>query len=257
MEEDDAPQQILHILSRWSPLVHLFLLIMSFFPEEEKSKLPSNHSKSLPKLIKNACAQCHGSCLRTPSTMSSVDESLDSDLDHKQVRSLFILNSSNDISHHVLLSLSLSLISQLIILEIQSRAMKAMSRPREFLFSGKLAWAMSPTTGRVHMTPMRKTDGEEEGDCGGYEEDDDDESEAFFSVKSCFSCCSTDGSTELKEISAGSILEEFRHCEGWPFGLCRRAVVLPPLPRSPLDSWTWHKRNLVSRDFTKSLAMKS
>ncbi|CAD5181229.1 unnamed protein product [Musa acuminata subsp. malaccensis] len=202
---------------------------MSFFPEEEKSKLPSNHSKSLPKLIRNACAQCHGSCLGTPSTMSSVDESLDSDLDHKQ----------------------------LIILEIQSRAMKAKSRPREFLFSAKLAWATSPTTGRVHMTPMRKTDGEEEGDCGGYEEDDDDESEAFFSVKSRFSCCSTDGSTELKEIRAGSILEEFRHCEGWPFGLCLRAVVLPPLPSSPSDSWMWHKRNLVSRDFTKSLAMKS
>ncbi|RRT83243.1 hypothetical protein B296_00000417 [Ensete ventricosum] len=202
---------------------------MSFFPEEDKSKLPSNHSKSLQKLIRNACAQCRGSCLRTPTTMSSVDESLDSDLDHKQVRSLLILNSLNDICLH------------------------AKSRPRESVFSGKLAWAMSPTTGRVRMTPMRKTDGEEEGDCGGYEEDDDDdESEAFFSVKSWLSCCSTDGSTESKEISGGSILEEFRHCEGWPFGLCRRAVLLPPLPSSPSDSWMWHKRNLVSRTLPKA-----
>ncbi|CAL9136432.1 unnamed protein product [Musa textilis] len=186
---------------------------MAFFAQEDKSKLASNGSKSLPELLRKACAQCYGSGLRTLSNLSSVDETtLDSDLDHKQ----------------------------LIILEIRSRAMKTKSRPRELLFSGKLARAVSPTTGTAHIT------GEEEGD-------DDDESEAFFSVRSGFSCCSTDGSTELEELGGGSLLGEFRHCQGWPFGLCRRAVALPPLPSSPSDSWMWHKRNLVTTTSPKAV----
>ncbi|CAL9779021.1 unnamed protein product [Musa acuminata subsp. burmannicoides] len=198
----------------WCSSLLCFILRMAFFAQEDKSKLASNGSKSLPELLRKACAQCHGSGLRTLSNLSSVDEStLDSDLDHKQR----------------------------IILEIRSRAMKTKSRPHELLFSGKLARGVSPTTGRADIT-------------GEEEHDDDDESEAFFSVKSCFSCCSTDGSTELEEF--GSLLGEFRHCEGWPFGLRRRAVALPPLPSSPSDSWMWHKRNLVTRTSPKSLALK-
>ncbi|WOL19993.1 hypothetical protein Cni_G28795 [Canna indica] len=204
---------------------------MAFFPHQDKSKL---HSKSLPQFIKTACAHCsHCSCLKTPSTLSSLDYDDhscldDTELDHKQ----------------------------LMILEIQSRAMKAKPKSKELSASGMLTWAVSPTTGRVRMTPMKKSsnnyggggDREEEVLCDG--EDDMGSCEEFFSVKSCFSCTIE----ELKDLGGGggrSIWEEFRHCEGWPFGLCRRAVVLPPLPRSPSESWMWHKRNLVCKTSPK------
>ncbi|KAG6532350.1 uncharacterized protein LOC121975356 [Zingiber officinale] len=188
-----------------------------------KSKL-SQHPNSLPKLIRNVCAQCHGSCLRSPSTLSSsVDEIFDSDLSHKE----------------------------LIMLELQARAIRAKWRKPQELFTGRLTWAVSPTTGRVCVASTIR-------DIGNHEEDKEEEeeigSEAFFSVKSCFSCCSVElGAsfcTELKDYEywgrkLPSIWEEFKGCQGWPFGLCRRAVVvLPPLPDSPSDSWTWHKKNL-------------
>ena len=27
----------------------------------------------------------------------------------------------------------------------------------------------------------------------------------------------------------------------WPVGLCRKALLVPPLPKSPSYSWTWKK----------------
>ncbi|OUZ99832.1 hypothetical protein BVC80_9065g110 [Macleaya cordata] len=109
------------------------------------------------------------------------------------------------------------------------------------------------------------------------EQEDDDEKEFFFSAGSCFSRCSSaskevffsagscfshcsSASREVFLSSARSclsrcssarvidfsnvngrrlIMEEFCHCEGWPFGLCRKAMLLPPLPKSPSESWSW------------------
>ncbi|XP_008797250.3 uncharacterized protein LOC103712496 [Phoenix dactylifera] len=184
---------------------------------EDHPKLPSNHCKYLPALIRDACAQCHGSCLRTPSSLSSEDGSPDDDLDDQNV----------------------------IILEIRNRAMKAKSRPKDLLFSGSFSWSVSPTTGRVIVASKEKGDGEEK-----CEADDGEESEAFFSVKSCFSRCSSDGGSELKDFRRRSVFEEFKHCEGWPFGLSRRASMLPPLPSVPRDSWMWHKKKLVTKSCT-------
>ncbi|XP_074560201.1 uncharacterized protein LOC141816291 [Curcuma longa] len=201
-----------------------------------KSKL-SEHPNSLPKLIRNVCAQCHGSCLRSPSTLSSsVDEIFDSDLSHKE----------------------------LIMLELQARAIRAKWRKPQELFTGRLTWGVSPTTGRVRVaSPLRDIDDVAEDRQGNHEEDKEEEeigSEAFFSVKSSFSCCSAElGSsfcTELKDYEnwgrkLPSIWEEFRGCQGWPFGLYRRTMVLlPPLPDSPSDSWTWHKKNLQTTKTT-------
>ncbi|KAG1366610.1 hypothetical protein COCNU_13G004000 [Cocos nucifera] len=136
-------------------------------------------------------------------------------------------------------------IVKVIILEIRNRAMKAKSRPKDLFFSGSFSWSVSPTTGRVIVASKEKRGGEEECEAA-----DGEESEAFFSVKSCFSRCSSDGGSQLKEFRRRSIFEEFKHCEGWPFGLSRRASMLPPLPSSPKDSWMWHKKNLVSKTCT-------
>ncbi|CAN1819686.1 hypothetical protein LINPERHAP1_LOCUS28807 [Linum perenne] len=67
--------------------------------------------------------------------------------------------------------------------------------------------------------------------------------EEFLSVKTNLSRCSSFSKVEefpslQKRVS---ILQELCHCEGWPFGLCRKAVLLPPLPKSPSESWLWRK----------------
>ncbi|KAJ8438994.1 hypothetical protein Cgig2_012990 [Carnegiea gigantea] len=81
------------------------------------------------------------------------------------------------------------------------------------------------------------------------------DSEAFFSVKTNFSHCSSvkdmdlheskwwawEGFLDSSEIRRRAIIQEFCHCEGWPFGLCRKVLLLPPLPKSPSESWTWCK----------------
>jgi len=108
------------------------------------------------------------------------------------------------------------------------------------------SWVYSPATKQLYVTeavaPQKRVEADEEND----------EGEEFLSVKSCFSRCSSSPSgtafysvkTNLSRCSSfndlrlskhwkRSVIEEFSHCEGWPFGLCRRAVLLPPLPKSP------------------------
>nr|GMD89012.1 uncharacterized protein LOC109170639 [Ipomoea batatas] len=116
------------------------------------------------------------------------------------------------------------------------------------------------------MSGTRPEDG---GATSDEEEDDEDEEEeefmsvgthlsrcssaasfeAFFSAKttSCLSRCSSLGRIEFPEYRRrSSIILEFSHCEGWPFGLCRKAVLLPPLPKSPSDSWLWRNKTTGS-----------
>ncbi|RDX76069.1 hypothetical protein CR513_43975, partial [Mucuna pruriens] len=92
-------------------------------------------------------------------------------------------------------------------------------------------------------------------------DEEDDEREEFLSVKSCLSCCSSSSvsgeafysvktnlsrcssmnEVDISECWRRSIIQQFCHCEGWPFGLCRKAVFLPPLPKSPSESWLSRK----------------
>ncbi|KAK8497719.1 hypothetical protein V6N12_009545 [Hibiscus sabdariffa] len=149
--------------------------------------------------------------------------------------------------------------SEVVVSEIRSRAMEKMkSKPSRI--SKSLSWVLSPSTGDLHITSKqaKRRDGEDKGD----------EKDEFFSIGSCFSFyssavskeaflsantdfsrCSSLNKTEFPEIwkfdfqdfRRRSIIHEFCHCEGWPFGLCKKTVLLPPLPKSPSESWSWRK----------------
>lgn len=117
--------------------------------------------------------------------------------------------------------------------------MKAKPKLKDYLFADSLHWVLSPTTGKLLITPKEEPNGG--GDDGL---DNDDQSDVFYSVKSCFSRCSSEKELDyFSRFRGRSIWEEFMDCEGWPFGLSRKALMLPPLPSSPSDSWIWSKRN--------------
>ncbi|CAN6930053.1 unnamed protein product [Brassica oleracea var. botrytis] len=79
--------------------------------------------------------------------------------------------------------------------------------------------------------------------------------EAYMTAKIEFSRCSSLKGEELENqwkmyylngIRKGSVIQELCHCQGWPFGLGRKAALLPPLPKSPAESWSWRKPNRVA-----------
>ena len=131
-------------------------------------------------------------------------------------------------------------------------------RHKPFVFTDSFSWVYSPMTGELFVTPKAAQQKEEDGIS---DDENDDAREDFFSVGSCLSCCSSALSREVfvsaktnsspcsslngfefPDFPKRSILEEFCvHCQGWPFGLCRKAVLLPPLPKSPSESWSWRK----------------
>ncbi|KAJ6335180.1 hypothetical protein OIU78_011922 [Salix suchowensis] len=92
--------------------------------------------------------------------------------------------------------------SEVIVSEIRSRAMEKL-RHKPFIFTDSFSWV-----------------------------------EAFVSAEPNSSRCP---SFDEFDFPKRSILQEFCQCQGWPFGLCRKAVLLPPLPKSPSESWSWRK----------------
>lgn len=147
------------------------------------------------------------------------------------------------------------LFSQVIVSAVRSKAMEKLKHKSMILRDG-FSWVYSPATRELYVTQKMAPNEKE----GGNEEHE--ENEEFLSVKSCFSCnsfLSANGETfysvktnlsrcsslnevvDLSEYWRRSIIQEFCHCEGWPFGLCRKAVLLPPLPKSPTESWLSRK----------------
>ncbi|KAK1264141.1 hypothetical protein QJS04_geneDACA021722 [Acorus gramineus] len=175
-----------------------------FITEEPQSPL-----KIFSSALKDAFVQCNGFCVRSPfSSSSSDEETLISDIDERQI----------------------------ILSEIRNRAMKAKLRTRGSSTMESLCWVLSS------VLPIEEQNRGGEGD---NDDDDDEEAEDFFSVRSHLSSFPSESKFvgDAEESSRKqSVIEEFRNCEGWPFGLCRRAVLLPPLPSSPSDSWTWRRR---------------
>ncbi|KAL9385897.1 hypothetical protein Peur_022907 [Populus x canadensis] len=201
---------------------------MSVFYHEE----PPNHSKKckfLAATLKDVFSNC-SACGGQISTPGPEEEYPTTDVDDDQ---------------------------EIIVSEIRSRAMEKL-RHKPFVFTDSFSWVYSPMTGELFVTP-KAVQQNEEGDSS--EDENDDAREEFFSVGSCLSCCSSALSREVfvsaKTISSPcsslngfefpdfpkrSIIQEFCcHCQGWPFGLCRKAVLLPPLPKSPSESWSWRK----------------
>lgn len=136
---------------------------------------------------------------------------------------------------------------------VRSRAMEK-QKIKQSPLRDDFSWTYSPATRELYVTmaPQPRMvigDGEH------------DDREEFFSVKSCLSCCSSSvvsdqaffsvktnlsrcsslSGVDMSEHWRRSIIQEFCHCEGWPFGLCRKAVLLPPLPKSPSESWLSRK----------------
>ena len=142
---------------------------------------------------------------------------------------------------------------QVIVSAVRSRAMEK-QKNKPSLLRESFSWVYSPATRELCVTGKMEPKAKE----GGNEEQG--EKEEFLSVKSCFSMysssangegfysaktnlsrCSSLNEFDLSEYWKRSIIQEFCHCEGWPFGLCRKAVLLPPLPKSPSESWLYRK----------------
>lgn len=202
--------------------------MVAFYQEPQQ---PPHHKrcKVLAAVIKEAFANCHSFNGRRFSSLGPEEESSGSEIDGEE---------------------------EDMVSEIRSRAMeKKKLRPK--IAADSISWMFSPSTGEIFITSKNQK---------GQEEDD--EREEFLSAGSCFSLCSDSTSKEeflsmktnlsrssslnrlesenfwkfdTDDFRRRSIIQEFCHCEGWPFGLCRKAVLLPPLPKSPSDSWKWRK----------------
>ncbi|KAK8683828.1 hypothetical protein V6N13_039874 [Hibiscus sabdariffa] len=225
---------------------------MGVFYQEERS----HHSKRcmfLASLLKEAFSRCH-SFNGGLSISGGDDEYSTSDIeDESEVPTLFYSSYMNLIAR---ISVCLRCCLQVVVSEIRIRAMEKMKR-RPRLMAESFTWVLYPSTGELYMSSKH-----------AQRREDETEEEEFFSVGSCLSLCSSGASREafmsaksnfsrcsslkqidfpetwkldLEDFRRRSIIREFCHCEGWPFGLCRKAVLLPPLPKSPSESWSWRK----------------
>ncbi|KAK4429019.1 hypothetical protein Salat_1201900 [Sesamum alatum] len=117
-----------------------------------------------------------------------------------------------------------------------------------------VTWALSPEAGELMVTPKAV---ERHGSCGDEQEElfsagsrlsrcsSATSFDAFVSVKTRFSRSSSLNKIDFQDFSRRSIILELLHCEGWPFGLCRKALLLPPPLKSPSDSWSWKKSGRI------------
>ncbi|GLU04288.1 hypothetical protein SLE2022_214470 [Rubroshorea leprosula] len=208
---------------------------MGAFYHEEQPRNPKR-CKFLAAALKDVFSNCHsfnGRPLSSPGPESS-----DSDIEDEE---------------------------EVVVSEIRSRAMEKKKR-RPGIKADSFSWVFSPSTGDIYITTKQGKGKEKDGG--------DEEREEFLSVNSCFSLCSSDASGEaflsvktnfsrssslnrpdsvdffkfnFEDFRRRSIIQEFCHCEGWPFGLCRKLVLLPPLPKSPADSWSWRKGSRLAK----------
>ncbi|KAK0575874.1 hypothetical protein LWI29_008557 [Acer saccharum] len=207
-----------------------------FYHEEPPPPHYSKICKLLTAALKDAFSNCHSFNGRRSISISGPEEEyLASDSDDEQ---------------------------EVVVSEIRSRAMEKLRRKPSLIMSDSFSWVFYPKTRELYLKAEQQ------------KEDDTDEEEGeaieFFSVCSCFSCCSSAISketyhsvkTNFSRCSSltgldfqdfrkldfqdlqRSIIQELCYCQGWPFGLCRKAVLLPPLPKSPSESWSWRKKAL-------------
>ncbi|KAF7141101.1 hypothetical protein RHSIM_Rhsim06G0048100 [Rhododendron simsii] len=214
---------------------------MTFLNHEEDPPNPPQKCTFLTSTIKEAFANCRNCHRRVPKTEEKEDS----------------LGEMDDEQEVVVVS------------EIRSRATEAKSRRKACLNTEGLNFVFSPEVGELFGTqkPVQMNEESElERDeffsvgsslsrCSSTRS-----TEAFLSVKTNFSRCSSLSGLErgdfrqfdvhsefwhgldFQDLRRRSIIQEVCHCEGWPFGLCRKALLLPPLPKSPSESWSWRKK---------------
>ncbi|CAL5205998.1 unnamed protein product [Lathyrus oleraceus] len=208
-------------------LRNLLSFIMGVFYHEEEQPNHSKRCKFFAASLKEVFSNCQafGRTRRVSSTRLE-DEFPISDLDEEQ---------------------------EVIVSAVRSRAMeKQKNKPSQLRESS--SWVYSPATRELCVTEKMKPHANEEANQEGEREEflsvkscfsmyssSSGNGEAFYSVKTNLSRCSSLNEFDLSEYWKRSIIQEFCHCEGWPFGLCRKAVLLPPLPKSPSESWLYRK----------------
>ncbi|PRQ27639.1 hypothetical protein RchiOBHm_Chr6g0307431 [Rosa chinensis] len=217
-----------------------------FYHEEEEVPNPSKRCKFLATCLMDAFSNCNMSRRLQTASPEAEGHPASDDFDDEQ---------------------------ELIVSTIRSRAMEKLKRkPSGLSLTDSFSWVYSTKTGELFITQNGVQKKEE------CEDEEADETEEFLTVASCFSCCSSSAAaskdvflsvkTSLSRCSSldgfefnfndfqkrQSIIQQLCHCEGWPFGLCRKAVLLPPLPKSPSESWTWRK-GIATK--SKSLPSKS
>ncbi|KAG5018347.1 hypothetical protein JHK82_014296 [Glycine max] len=196
---------------------------MGVFYHEEPPNHPKRCKYLVATFIKEVFSSCQSFAARL-STSSFEDEYPVSDFDEEQ---------------------------ELFISAVISRTMEKQKHKPNVL-RHNFSWVYSPATKELYFTtqavaPQEKVESDQESDEG--EEflsvksyfsrcsSSPSGGEAFYSVKTNLSRCSSLNELDLSKYRRPSVIQEFCHCEGWPFGLCRRAVLLPPLPKSPSESW--------------------
>ncbi|GER29995.1 glycine--tRNA ligase beta subunit [Striga asiatica] len=208
---------------------------MSIFYQEEPSN-PSKKCKCLASLLKDAFTKCHSfRCTEVAdSTLESEDCATNLDED------------------------------EIFVSAIISKYMESKSKRKSGVGIESFKWALSPEAGDYFKTTPKsffenynannlvEVNGDEFRSANSRLSrcSSDTSFDAFCSARTCFSRCSSLSRIENNDFLSGdrrSIIMELVGCEGWPFGLCRKALFLPPLPKSPADSWSWRKGGKVIR----------
>ncbi|XP_049391157.1 uncharacterized protein LOC125855477 [Solanum stenotomum] len=199
-----------------------------FSPNQEVSTNPSKRCKFFSTTLKDAFANCHIFKERHSSTQSLEEEDVIDDYDDEE---------------EVFVSI------------VISKYMESKCRKKADITSEKFNWTLSTTAGDLFISEKLMQQKEDSADEEDKEEMEDFLSvgtrlsrcssaisyEAFATAKTTFSRSSSLNMIEFQDIPRRSVIKEFSHCEGWPFGLSRKLLLLPPLPKSPADSWSWRK----------------
>ncbi|GFP94540.1 hypothetical protein PHJA_001598400 [Phtheirospermum japonicum] len=190
---------------------------MSIFYQEEPSH-PSRKCKCLILALKDAFAKCHS--FRGKVTHSSLE--LDEPI------SIF-----DDEEEEIFVS------------AIISKYMESKSKRKSNIGIDSFNWALSPAAVKKYGNCVENVDEFWSANSRLSRCSSDTSFDAFVSAKTCLSRCSSlNGIDHFQDFGGNrrsSVILELMNCEGWPFGLCRKALLLPPLPKSPADSWSWRK----------------
>ncbi|KAL0366172.1 UNVERIFIED_CONTAM: hypothetical protein Sradi_3507300 [Sesamum radiatum] len=192
---------------------------MSIFYQEK----PQKGCKFLPASLKDAFSNCHAFPGELPDSTQDQPEEPVSDFDEQD--EVFI---SAIISKYM---------------ELKRK------RKSKIAIDSSSNWGLSRPAGVLVINSKAGNNG-------------DEDKEEYFTARSCLPRCSSDTSFDTFdsamtcfsrsssldrldfhdfESRRRSIIHDFGHCEGWPFGLCKKPLLLPPLPKSPADSWSWSK----------------